>query len=1389
MSSLEACIRKSGKALRKEDADAIRKIRDDIYGVGDVSRDAANQNAVDEYIQILDEERDAVVNQIEERGGVIADRRLSPSDFATKTAERIEEEARKFPRIGMQRETDHRLDMLTMSPEQLHNILTQFDPDLASEILKANGGIEAIRPLQGEARTTVVDLYIENIEPFLSGEPALRYMKDLFGKEIPEPKEKKPEKVETQEDMFGAVTERQRLADFRRRQDRARDEGQEEVETGDVGDLFSQAREQVDIEDVAPSYEIVPNEIQGGFSVLKNNKMMSEWFATEANAQDRIDILTGVREQSVEEAVDESLKKGNNLKYKVEDTFERDNVDANPDNPMAIVAKYGVQMQKAAETTPTKRGGFRGMIDGLVNSGEMHINGILAAVPQSKLKDFIRYGMASVKDYVNEVKLMDAFMNEMMEGHAELGKKWLKFNNANKDGAKLLGEFMHASSLAGVDPLEYSFPDAATFKKMNKTVRKMWIKRRADHKELMPFWERLGGMGKQVDYTHEEYNAVTDKYIKTYSMKVSEAQEIYLNVRDTYAEQRTRVIHGLELRILQSEADDASKVKLITQLRRQFEVGKIVPYFPLQRFGKYWVIAKDPEDTDKVVGFFKRENRKDRNKLVAELREAGFVAFPAEEMATDFAAVNKIDPNFVTAVTGLLKEADVVYTDPETGEKTTQPGTEISDEIWQLYLKSLPEMSARKAYIHRKGRLGFTHDALRAFGDNTFHGTHQLAKLKHGYELNRKLRDTQVEAEVLLQQAAMIDNMEKLDYRPEGYEDESMHTVLLETAAPEYHQLYLKYQKENGTQDDPTIDQEAADRARAKLKAESEHDGDWAVPVAKELAKRHEYTMNPKSAAWATNATAFGFMWFLSSSPAAGVLNLTQTAISAYPILRAKFMGAGAGMALWKAFGEYSAIPFSIKQTRIELYGNKLENDKFDDPTQPGKQLQAPDRGEKAALEYFNKIGMFAKTRTRELMGFAERGGQFGGKWQKAAELTGWIFHKSEEMNRVVTAMAAYRLARRKLAGDKDKTELDKHTEAVELAEELVEMSHYDYTNTNRPRLMQGDLGRVVFLFRNYSLNMQYRLIRDFKDGIWKNKNIPEQDRIEARQRFVGIIGMTSMFAGLSGWPLMAGTRFLLDTILGDDDEPFDSRTELRKWMTEAWGETASEAIWKGPWDTMTQATLSSRASLNNLWIREFPQNLRGKDLLLHLAGEGLGPVFGIGLNYMQGFSDLGGGHTDRAIERFVPKAVSDVMKTIRFAQQGAQTYQKDMIMSPEEFTSWDLSVQFMGFTPANLTLRYEQNRAIKDMEARLKTRRTHILNVLFSAYKLGDRAGARDAMQAVLAWNRANPRYPIDANTILRSAQTRAAYDLRTVGGIAVDKRLQYLQNELRFTKRRRRQ
>jgi hypothetical protein len=1292
--SLESCIKKAGKALTRDDANAIRAIRDGL-AKNPVNKGLdVDQMAVDEYLDILEVERDQVMRMVENAGGFLADPKLSPSEFAQKASENLREAAATFPRKGIYR------------PE------TETAPvDFKSGLRISEGMYEANRKAGA---------------------------KDRFERELLTERTEKT--VEMLYPDFYTLNPRQVL---------------NIVATFDPKAALG----------IAKKFKLVPANARTLANVrVKEGYQDMEFFDWSAKV-----IADWIQKN-------ETLP----IYYKVDDVFERDFVEANPDNPMSATIKYA-QVVAEAESAPPM------IIQKSLNwlRDTLGIKGSLNAVPQTKLKDFVRHGMDSVAQYTATVKRMDAWMNEEMEGHHLLASNWLKFNNDNKDGAKMLGEFMHASTLAGVDVDSFQMPDAASLKKMNKEKRAMWAKRLEDYKKLAPFWEKLGKMGGQVTYQPATYNPKTSRIdAEGQSRKVSEGQMIYLSVRDTYMNQRDMLIHNLEMRIMQTEADQAAKAALITKLRKQFESGMITPYFPLSRFGKYQAVAKTKDG--EVVAFIKRENSRDRNQWMQEMRKKGFVVTPFDEQISDLEQMNKIDPGFVASVTGLLNDSAVVTEDPKTGEPKITPGTQIQDEIWQMYLRTLPEMSARKQYIHRIGRLGFTHDALRSYADHMFHGTHQMAKLRYGYLLGEHLKNAEEESVIVSQRAAGIENMLELNWRPPGFEDSSVHQVMWDTTlgGPRYREVYSRNRKKMG-------EAEASDAAVQQLLKEAKHDQPWAVPMANELKSRHAYNMNPKSAPWSTRMTALGFFWFLSTSPAAGVLNLTQTAISAYPILRARFKGAGAGMELLRASKDFAAQPWlGLDKQGVQRMTAKLRNDKGAD----GKEIAGV--GEKAAMEEFWDIGIFSKTRTRELMGLSEGGAMYSPKVEKYMEAAGYIFHKTEEMNRAVTALAAYRLARKKIAATKKHLNaLAQHTEAVELAEELVEMSHYDYTNTNRPRFMQGDMGRVVFLFRNYSLNMQYRLIRDFRDGIWRNKNISPEERREARSRFLGILGMTTIFAGTAGLPLMWGVEAIANNMLGDDDDPFDSKTEMRKLVFDAtrdhigdaWGQKVATAVMKGPWSAFTGADLSQRASLNNLWIREIPENLKNdyQGLMLHLMGELAGPIAGMGFNFAAGFQDIDKGHPDRAMEKFTPKFVGDMLKSYRYATQGAQTYQRDMILSPEEITAADKFLQVAGFTPTRLADRYEQNRAIKDMEQRLRNRRSDLMNRLFMAWRVGDRSDARDIMKEITAFNRANPRYPISPDGIMQSARTRAQYDMRTVGGVAVDKRLQFLQNELRFTER----
>jgi hypothetical protein len=488
--------------LTAADKEAVRALRDDIYGAGDVTRDAANTQAVEEYVGILDMERENIINQVEKSGGVLADKRLSPSNFTQEVADTLEAETKKFPQKSAIRvpleaspktkdlidERTYRSveflypDFYSMHPADVLAIVNTYDPAAALDLAKGQG------ILPSSARKLIPANY-----------------------------------------DAATIAEIQKAAT-------------------DTDSMY------------APEAD-------------------PTWFYAAAGEH----IVNWIKKN-------ETLP----IRYKVEEV-DAALVDANPDHPIAATVKWGAVNQAAVDAEP-KVGTARRTLERLGSDTPKHA--ALAAVPQSKLRDFIRYGMGTVKEYVRLNKRMDGWMNERIEGHAALAKDWLEYTHgkffgiakpSQKRGARILGELMHASSLAGVDVSSFVFPSAAAYKKMNKTKRAMWDKRRADYEILKPFWDKLGGEmgGKRVTYQKMVYEPSTTKPGEGQTvesgppMEISEAQAIYLRVRDTYANQRTELIQNLEKRIMESEADEASKVALIAHLRKTFEAGKITPYFPL----------------------------------------------------------------------------------------------------------------------------------------------------------------------------------------------------------------------------------------------------------------------------------------------------------------------------------------------------------------------------------------------------------------------------------------------------------------------------------------------------------------------------------------------------------------------------------------------------------------------------------------------------------------------------------------------------------------------------------------------------------------------------------------------------------------------------------------
>nr|WP_192888267.1 PLxRFG domain-containing protein [Neisseria lactamica] len=271
--------------------------------------------------------------------------------------------------------------------------------------------------------------------------------------------------------------------------------------------------------------------------------------------------------------------------------------------------------------------------------------------------------------------------------------------------------------------------------------------------------------------------------------------------------------------------------------------------------------------------------------------------------------------------------------------------------------------------------------------------------------------------------------------------------------------------------------------------------------VADEMRKRHEAVMNPNPSKLAQALTGFGFLWMMGMSPASAIVNLSQTAMVAYPVMAAKWGYADAARELLRA-SKQIGLKVGEKFNTIE---DSLNED------------------EKAAFQKAVDYGVIDLSQAHDLAGVANGDpGLAGSAWQKVMDKASWLFHHAEKFNRQVTFVAAYRLAKR--AGADSEA-------AFEQAKKATYDGHFDYAAQNRPRFMMGNVAKVVFLFKQYSQNILYALGR--------NAYLAFKGDKEARKTLAGLLVSHATASGILGLPFVSALLAVASMLGSDDDDPW----------------------------------------------------------------------------------------------------------------------------------------------------------------------------------------------------------------------------------------------------------
>ncbi|GIA48267.1 helicase [Vibrio cholerae] len=867
--------------------------------------------------------------------------------------------------------------------------------------------------------------------------------------------------------------------------------------------------------------------------------------------------------------------------------------------------------------------------------------------------------------YQDEINSMVVTQNMLAEEAAKIAEDLSDWAKANPKEADELFAFAHEATLADVDPSEaFQSREEDLKESIAKQERILKEEGGLNSERGSKAWKTLQEereLLKQEPNRRKRHVELRPKFARLNA----EQKRRYRQMRDHYRAQSERMNKALEENIVRAVFDAKIRKAMLAELRQRHERAAKGLYFPLSRHGDYWIDFADENGERQFMMF---ETKGEMELAAEKLRKAGFSLNSG--MKAQFNAVQKASLPFVADVLQLVEKANM----------HTPAKESLSDEIYQMYLRTLPARSMRRNFIHRKGVAGFSQDAVRALADQGFRQSRQQARLDHMDILDNHL-----------------DSIQKY-----------------------VHELPNNVE---------------ADR------------------VVEELNKRHEWVRNPSRAGWAQKLTSLGFVWMLGLTPAAALVNLTQNLQVALPILGSRYGMAESSKMMSQATAQYLKAAFTRNRPKGQgVLGSVLTG------------------GEKEAMRRAVAQGVIDVTQAADLAGLAENpNAKYSGTWNKAMNIIGWAFHHAEVFNREVTYIAAYRLAMKK-HGD--------HEKAIADAIKDTWDSHFDYSSINRARFMQSDMAAVALQFKQYSQNMTYYLWANLAKAL---KGETPEVKSMARKQLLGTLASTFFIGGAGALPLWAITTAIdaAQEIVGDDDEPFDAETELKRMLAEAFGKENAALIWHG-----ALPSISGRISLNDLWVRSINRDVDASTAYVEYMKQALGPVLGgIGVSWAQGLSDISNDQFARGIERIPPKAIKDVLKTARYINEGGVTTKNgDEIVS--DLTAFELLGQASGFAIGRANLQYDENNAIKNYETFIVKRRQSLMNAYYTAYRLKDGEAMKSVMVKIRKFNQSQygKRNPITTEGLQQSIKMRLRNISKTQNGIRLNPKLERLLAEYDF-------
>ena len=959
---------------------------------------------------------------------------------------------------------------------------------------------------------------------------------------------------------------------------------------------------------------------------------------------------------------------------------------------------------------------------------------LLGGLTLDQLTDIAGDNLPQFKEYVRAIDAMLDTRNKiLLEGEESL-KNWSHLLESNPKKAEELGTAMIEATFAKLDP------DPTT-----KGYDVTKFKHTKQGQRALEAWKKLE-LGKDGDKAVAIYRDVR----KFYETRMEEYIKIELD----------RLVERNQINNVPPE-----KIKELKDAREETLRKDIIkPYFPIKRFGDYWIQVG--KGKDKV--FMQFENAGARNIALQEAydellkkghtkeqilgngqSEKGMLDYGNQfktEMSgklADFSQLTKLH-DLINATTVEVQSSSAV-------DKAESLRAKLNENMDQLYLELMPSESIKKMFIHRKNIAGPSQDMLRAFAVSRQRVAYQRSRFQHLPTLFTILKA----AEIRLNSMPFDERTKWRDYVREL--ELNLKTAVLEP---------------------------------------------------------------PKQSKLTTWLTQFGFLQYLTA-PASALVNAMAIPGIYIPAAAPKYGAGNVATSLAKYNRMLGGTGYTDKRTGklefLSLARANLSGLNFAGTEKNKVELPS---GKTLADVYQSGVSrnVIDTTLSHDAAAIGEQpSDEYTGRWQKVMYYASLPFHAAEKYNRETTFMASFDMAYRKYI-DKGYTKEKAYEAALDDARDLVQSTMFNYNTINKPRYFRGDFRNVILQFKQYPQHMTVLMFRTFQQG-WRSGMDAEMAKYkeqiakspadiqpkliadkeaelkqmakEAKEQFMGMMGMTFLFSGMSGLPLFfifEAVANAFQAVFGDDDEFFDVDNWFKNWCNRTFGGFVGDSISRGLLSQATGLNFADRMSvnLNDMWFPDVKKSNDEVQYMQNVMTNLLGPTAGAFLNYGEALKRYNDGHTERAVEAIMPAAIKNVMVGTRYLVEGKALTLKGAELDSNVLPGEALA-QMLGFTPEKITQKQKATIEAKGVEQAILNRHTDLVNAFFMAVDSSDADMLERVVEKIGKFNSTNPGNAISPDALYDSVIKR--YENRALanitGGMSINKKLvPQLQNMLDYSK-----